>query len=47
MSVETMGYLALYSVECASADEENILGVHRYHFLLGMLASTLGRHIYH
>src|SRR5215467_10944218 len=31
--------------ECTAADEKNFLGINLYVFLMGMLASTLGRNI--
>ena len=47
MGVEAQGDFSLNAFKCTTADEENVLGVHRNHLLLGVLASALGWYIDH
>ena len=47
MSVQTLCYLALDAVECTTADEQDVACVDVYIVLVGVLASTLWRHVHH
>ena len=46
LSIETLGNPALDSLECAAADEKNVLRIHMEEFLLRMLAASLRWHIH-
>ena len=46
MCIEALGNLAFDTIESATADEQDILGIYRNHALLGMLASTLRRYVH-
>lgn len=47
MRIEALRYLSLYSVECTTADKENILGIDVNIILVRMLTASLWRYIYH
>ena len=47
MRIQPLGNLLFNAIESPTANEQNILGIDRNHFLVGMLAPTLGRHIHH
>ena len=47
MRIEALRYLTLYSVECTTADKENILGIDVNIILVRMLTASLWRYIYH
>ncbi|MPN30446.1 hypothetical protein SDC9_177917 [bioreactor metagenome] len=45
--VETRGNFLFNAVEGSSANEQDILGIHRDHFLIRVFASSLRRYIHY
>ena len=45
LGVQALSYDALDAIECAAADEENMVGVDLYEALLRVLPSSLRRHV--
>ena len=47
MGVKSLGYLTLYAIEGSTTDEEDVSGVDMDVVLVGMLATSLWRHVDH
>ena len=47
MGIQTLGNLLFNTIKCTTTYKEDVTGIYRNHLLVGMLASTLRRNVYH
>ena len=47
MRIQPLGDFLFNTIESTTTDKENVLGIHRNHFLVGMLTASLGRNVHH